>query len=210
MRASSAGRAGRCPGRRPATTRSRTVTHIPADEQMPVLGTKLHLPTPRRQLVARPRLTDQLLVASRSMPRLVLVSAPAGFGKTTVLTLRRKDARQRHVLAAHGMRWHAPRGPRGPRVPAPLGTVARHSRLRPWERPAPPGRLTPARVRRGFRNLHPKTTHAASAPRPGKAGPGRPPGSKNRQPAPRHDVGKTVKRAETLAAHQKQKVRRQA
>ena len=24
----------------------------------------------------------------------------------------------------------------------------------PWERPAPPGRLTPARVRRGFRNIH--------------------------------------------------------
>jgi hypothetical protein len=28
---------------------------------------------------------------------------------------------------------------------------------RPWERPAPPGRLTPARVRRGFRNLRAKT-----------------------------------------------------
>jgi LuxR family maltose regulon positive regulatory protein len=54
--------------------------------QMPVLGTKLHLPMPRRQLVARSRLTEQLRVASRSMPRLVLVSAPAGFGKTTVLT----------------------------------------------------------------------------------------------------------------------------
>jgi hypothetical protein len=26
---------------------------------------------------------------------------------------------------------------------------------RPWERPAQPGRLTPARVRRGFRNLRP-------------------------------------------------------
>ena len=26
---------------------------------------------------------------------------------------------------------------------------------RPWERPAPPGRLTPARVRRGFRNIDP-------------------------------------------------------
>ena len=28
---------------------------------------------------------------------------------------------------------------------------------RPWERPAPPGRLTPARVRRGFRNIRAKT-----------------------------------------------------
>src|SRR3954452_6818554 len=53
---------------------------------MPILGTKLHLPTSRRQLVPRPRLTEQLLAAPRSMPRLVLVAAPAGFGKTTVLT----------------------------------------------------------------------------------------------------------------------------
>ena len=30
---------------------------------------------------------------------------------------------------------------------------------RPWERPAPPERLTPARVRRGFRHLHAKTRH---------------------------------------------------
>jgi hypothetical protein len=66
---------------------------------------------------------------------------------------------------------------------------------RPWERPADPDRLTPARVRRGFRHIHPKTTHPASAPKPGKAGPGRPRGSKNRQPAPSYDVGKTVKRA---------------
>ena len=53
---------------------------------MPVLGTKLHLPTPRRQLVPRRRLTDQLLAGPRSMPRLVLVAAPAGFGKTTLLS----------------------------------------------------------------------------------------------------------------------------
>jgi hypothetical protein len=75
---------------------------------------------------------------------------------------------------------------------------------RPWERPAPSGRLTPARVRRGFRHIHPKTTHPASAPKPGKPGPGRPPGSKNRQPAPHHDVGKTTKRALTIAEHRKQ------
>jgi hypothetical protein len=61
---------------------------------------------------------------------------------------------------------------------------------RPWERPAPPGRLTPARVRRGFRNIRAKITCPAGAPKPGKPGPGRPPGSKNRRPAARHDVGK--------------------
>ena len=70
----------------------------------------------------------------------------------------------------------------------------------PWERPAPPGRLTPARVRRGFRNIHAKAAQPASAPKPGKPGPGRPPGSKNRRPAPRHDVGKTTKREPTLKA----------
>jgi hypothetical protein len=71
---------------------------------------------------------------------------------------------------------------------------------RPWERPAPPGRLTPARVRRGFRNIRAKACCPAGAPKPGKPGPGRPPGSKNRHPAPRHDVGKTTKRELTLKA----------
>src|SRR6516164_2128436 len=64
----------------------------------------------------------------------------------------------------------------------------------PWERPAPPGTLTPARVRRGFRNIHATLPCLAGAPKPGKPGPGRPPGSKNRRPAPHHDVGKTTKR----------------
>jgi hypothetical protein len=63
---------------------------------------------------------------------------------------------------------------------------------RPWEKPAPPGRLTPARVRRGFRHLRPHTALPAGAPNPAHPGPGRPPGSRNRRPAPRFDVGKTV------------------
>ncbi len=70
----------------------------------------------------------------------------------------------------------------------------------PWERPAPPERLTPARVRRGFRNIRATVPCPAGAPKPGKPGPGRPPGSKNRRPAPRHDVGKTTKRQHTLRA----------
>src|SRR2546423_5185687 len=53
---------------------------------MPVLGTKLHVPAMRRRLVSRSRLTDRLRVGPSSMPRLVLVSAPAGFGKTTLIT----------------------------------------------------------------------------------------------------------------------------
>jgi hypothetical protein len=66
----------------------------------------------------------------------------------------------------------------------------------PWQRPCPPGRLTPARVRRGFRGIRQTLPDMASAPKPGKPGSGRPPGSKNRRPATRHDVGKTVKREE--------------
>jgi len=67
---------------------------------------------------------------------------------------------------------------------------------RPWEKATDPNRLTPARVRRGFRNLRTKTVTPAGAPKPGKPGPGRPPGSKNRRPAPRHDVGRIVKTGE--------------
>ena len=52
---------------------------------MALLGTKLHLPAARRELVPRPRLTDALSLGS-ARPRLVLVSAPAGFGKTTLLS----------------------------------------------------------------------------------------------------------------------------
>ncbi|HEY3953382.1 MAG TPA: transposase [Streptosporangiaceae bacterium] len=74
-------------------------------------------------------------------------------------------------------------------------TLAEDLRL-PWQRPCAPGRLTPARVRRGFRNIRQTLPDLASAPKPGKPGPGRPPGSKNRRPAARHDVGKTTKRAE--------------
>ena len=51
---------------------------------MPVLGTKLHVPAMRRRLVPRPRLTGRLR-GDASLPGLVLVSAPAGFGKTTLL-----------------------------------------------------------------------------------------------------------------------------
>jgi len=72
-------------------------------------------------------------------------------------------------------------------------TLAADLRL-PWQRPAPPGRLTPARVRRGFRNIRATLPSPAGAPKPGKPGPGRPPGSKNRRPAARRDVGKTSKK----------------
>ena len=49
----------------------------------PLLETKLHVPRWRRSLVARPRLSDRLSRGTESA--LTLVSAPAGFGKTTLL-----------------------------------------------------------------------------------------------------------------------------
>jgi LuxR family maltose regulon positive regulatory protein len=48
-----------------------------------LLETKLHLPRRRRGLVARPRLSERLSRGAESV--LTLVSAPAGFGKTTLL-----------------------------------------------------------------------------------------------------------------------------
>lgn len=71
----------------------------------------------------------------------------------------------------------------------------------PWERPSAPERLTPTRVRRGFRHLRPKTALPASAPKPTRPGPGRPPGTPNRHRAPRYEVGKTTKRAVSLEQH---------
>jgi hypothetical protein len=60
----------------------------------------------------------------------------------------------------------------------------------PWQRPQPPGRMTPARVRRGFRAVCDTVSTPAAPPRPGTPGPGRPKGSRNRHKAPRRDVGK--------------------
>lgn len=83
----------------------------------------------------------------------------------------------------------------------PLATDLR----RPWEKPAEPNKLTPARVRRGFRNLCTKVGSPAGAPKPSRPGPGRPAGSKNRRPATRHDVGRVLATGEAFSrpAHHK-------
>jgi LuxR family maltose regulon positive regulatory protein len=49
----------------------------------PILATKLYIPAPRPSSVLRPRLTDQLNEGRHC--KLTLISAPAGFGKTTLL-----------------------------------------------------------------------------------------------------------------------------
>src|SRR5687767_8088839 len=49
----------------------------------PLISTKLFVPKPRRGHIARPRLTALLHRGTEA--RLTVVSAPAGFGKTTLL-----------------------------------------------------------------------------------------------------------------------------
>jgi hypothetical protein len=74
--------------------------------------------------------------------------------------------------------------------------LAEDTRL-PWQQPCPANRLTPSRVRRSYRRIRQDLPVPASAPKPSRPGPGRPKGSRNRRPATRHDVGKTVKREES-------------
>jgi hypothetical protein len=139
-------------------------------------------------------------------------AAPGEVDRAWQAFLRRFDLEHTFRLFKQVLGWTAPKI----RDPAAADRwtwliIACHAQLRlarpladdlrrPWERPARPGRLTPARVRRGFRNIRAKTVQPAGAPKPGKPGPGRPPGSKNRRPAPRHDVGKTTKRELTIKA----------
>lgn len=49
----------------------------------PLLETKFYVPGSRRALVPRPRLSERLDRGAAS--KLMLVSAPAGFGKTTLV-----------------------------------------------------------------------------------------------------------------------------
>jgi LuxR family maltose regulon positive regulatory protein len=51
---------------------------------MPLLTTKLYIPPVRPELVSRPRLIERLNAGLDR--KLTLVSAPAGLGKTTLLS----------------------------------------------------------------------------------------------------------------------------
>jgi len=52
----------------------------------PLLTTKFHIPRPRAQLIPRSRLTTRLEAGVRQGSKLTLISAPPGFGKTTLLS----------------------------------------------------------------------------------------------------------------------------
>lgn len=51
---------------------------------LPVIAAKLYIPTVRKDLVTRPRLLERLDDGLEN--KLCLVSAPEGFGKTTLLS----------------------------------------------------------------------------------------------------------------------------
>jgi len=52
----------------------------------PLLQTKFYIPPPRPELVPRPHLIERLNEAPRLGRKLTLISAPAGFGKTTLVS----------------------------------------------------------------------------------------------------------------------------
>ena len=52
---------------------------------VPILATKLYIPPSRRRVVLRPRLIERLNEGLAAGHKVTLVSAPAGFGKSTVV-----------------------------------------------------------------------------------------------------------------------------
>ncbi|MGW7514123.1 NF041680 family putative transposase [Streptomyces sp. NPDC054796] len=164
------------------------------------------------------RLNVDHLPGDRDAPPVWLWSSATGAAPADVdfvwsCYLRRFDLEHTFRLFKQSLGWTRPR------LRSPLAAdrwtwlvIAAYTQLRlaiplavdqhkPWEKRTRPGELlTPTRVRRGFRHIRPHLGSPARAPKPTRPGPGRPPGVRNRHPATRYDVGKTVKRPETLIA----------
>ncbi len=68
----------------------------------PILQTKLHIPPIRPELVSRPRLIERLKAGLNR--KLTLISAPAGFGKTTLVSEWIAGSRPACGLAVTGRR----------------------------------------------------------------------------------------------------------
>jgi hypothetical protein len=139
-------------------------------------------------------------------------AAPADVDRWWQAFLRRFDLEHTFRLLKQTLGWTAPKIRTADAADRWTWLViAAHTQLRlarplavdlrrPWERPAAPGRLTPARVRRSFAE-HPRADRPAGQCTQTHR-PGRPPGSRNRQPATSHDVGKTVKRDRAITQRQ--------
>src|SRR5438132_883008 len=79
---------------------------------MPILATKLYLPPPRASEILRPRLTERLNAGLHR--KLTLIAAPAGFGKTTlvsewVASLEARDVRREASEAGLALHNHLTR-----------------------------------------------------------------------------------------------------
>jgi LuxR family maltose regulon positive regulatory protein len=57
-----------------------------ASMSAPILATKLYLPPPRPKVVLRPRLIERLNEGLQRTAGVTLISAAAGFGKTTLIS----------------------------------------------------------------------------------------------------------------------------
>ncbi|MFD5923007.1 NF041680 family putative transposase, partial [Kitasatospora sp. NPDC127035] len=156
------------------------------------------------------RLKVEHLPKGREAPPVWLWSSKTGAAPADVdlwwqVFLRRSDLEHTFRFGKQTLGWTAPKirtaeaADRWTWLLAAAHTQLRLARplaadlRRPWEKPAEPNRLTPARVRRGFRNIRPHPLCPARVPQPRGADPGRPLGSKNGRPATRYNVGKTVK-----------------
>jgi hypothetical protein len=167
------------------------------------------------------RLTVERLHADRAPDPVWLWSSAVGadaahLDRLWQAYLRRFDIEHTFRLFKQVLGWTKPKL-RSPEAADrwTLLVVAAHTQLRlardladdlrrPWERKAEQGRLSPARVRRGFRNLRPKIAQPAGAPKPSRPGPGRPAGSINTRRAAHHPVGKNIKTDTAPEATEKQ------
>jgi len=79
----------------------------------------------------------------------------------------------------------------------------------PWHPRKPAGpEMTPGQVRAGFRRVRETLGTPASAAKPGKPGPGRPEGSKNKRKTARHPAGKTTPKKRRPARNPRKKAKR--
>jgi ATP/maltotriose-dependent transcriptional regulator MalT len=71
----------------------------------PILATKLYIPPPRPKIVLRPHLIERLNEGLSSTPGVTLISAPAGFGKTTLVSEWVNDLGSKTSALAPKLSW---------------------------------------------------------------------------------------------------------
>ncbi len=75
------------------TTRKEEISRNADPEILPLLNTKLYIPPVRPNIVQRTRLVQRIETGITSNHKLTLISAPAGFGKTTLISDWSNDTR---------------------------------------------------------------------------------------------------------------------